>query len=260
MPHILRLLSNRLITSNIKMSENFEHTIELPIGYTDKDGVVHRDVTFGKRPKISDLILIDMNPQAQNMTQYQQLVRRLMITKFGALTMPVALPVFLTLDTADDDFLSAESDKFLQDSRGDRQGEILDNNEARLMFGIEIDGVEYDIVKFGNRLTVGDNADADNLRLGNGVARLCFQIGKQISEIRHSETGLKLEGTLALDSFSNVDSEDFNVLRLACEFFRIPMRGTGKNVSRKSGKNGISDSEGNGLDGKGDSKSADGAI
>lgn len=239
------------------MSENIEHTIELPIGYTDKDGAVHRDVTFGKRPKISDLILLDMNPQSQNMTQYQQLLRRLMITKFGTLKMPVVLPVFLTLDTADDDVLSAEADKFLQNSRGDRQGEILENNEARLMFGIEIDGVEYDIVKFGNRLTVGDNVEADNLKLGNGVARLCFQIGKQISEIRHSESGLKLDGSLSLDAFSNVDSEDFNVLRLACEFFRIPMHGTGKSVSRQSSNSSVNDGKGNGLDGKRNPKSAD---
>lgn len=237
-----------------------EHKIKLSIGYTGKDGVNHKDIVFGKRPKVADLILLDMNPQAQNMTQYQQLLRRLMITKFGDLKTPVMLPVFLALDTADDDLLAEGADKFLQNSRGERQSEILPNNEARLMFGFEIGGVVYDIVRFGNRLTIGDNAEADNLKLGNGVARLCFQIGKQVSELRNNETGLKIEGTVALDAFSSVDSEDFNVLRLACEFFRIPLGGTGENVSGQSGKNSVADSERNRLDGKGNPEPADSAV
>ena len=232
------------------MNEKFEHSIELILGYTDGKEVTHKSVTFGTRPKVSDLMKLDMNPQAQNPTQYQQLIQRLMITKFGELKMPVTLPAMLALDTIDNDALNTAADKFLEISRGEKQGEILPDNEARLMFGIEIDDVNYDIVKFGNRLTVGDNAEADNLNLGNGVARTCFQIGRQICEIRHSETGLKLEGGLTVDDFANLDSEDFNVLRLAAEFFRVSIRGNGRKVSAKSGNDGLSAGRENRLDGK----------
>lgn len=90
---------------------NFEHTIELPIGCTaidlkTKKEAFHSKVTFGKRLMVKDLIALDNDPQAQNPTQYQDLVRRKMITKFGSLTMPVALNVLLGLDVIDRDDLS----------------------------------------------------------------------------------------------------------------------------------------------------------
>lgn len=228
------------------------NTIELAFGYTDKDGKTHKKVTFGKRPKVRDFILLDTNPQAQSPTQYEQLVKRLMITEFGTLTMPVMLPVLVKLDTADNDRLTTATDNFLQISREERQGELLPDNEVRLIFGIEIDGVIYDIAKFGNRLTVADNVEADNLKLGNGVARTAFQIGKQICELRHSESGLKIQGQVTVENLSGMDSEDFNLLRLAAEFFRVTIPGAGKSVNA-----GIFDSAGDGMGGKGNSESAD---
>lgn len=195
--------------------------VELKFGFTDKKNNKHLEVEFGKRPKVSDLLALDVNPQAQNPTLYVQFLRRLMITKFGTLTMPVPQTALLALDTYDDDLLEKAANEFLQDSRGEKEPKILPNNEAQLMFGIEIEGVNYNIVKFGNRLTVADNVEASSQGLGTGVARTCFQIGKQICEIRNSETGLKIEGQLALENFSDLDSEDFNAMRLAAEFFRL---------------------------------------
>jgi hypothetical protein len=144
-----------------------------------------------------------------------------MITKFGSLKMPIPHTALTALDTYDDDLLEKAADEFLQESRDGKDAKILPNGEAQLMFGIEVEGVIYDIVKFGNRLTVADNIEASAQGLGKGIARTCFQIGKQICEIRNNETGLKIEGQLALENFSDLDSEDFNAMRLAAEFFRL---------------------------------------
>ena len=40
--------------------------VKLILGYTDKENNKHFDVEFGKRPKVSDLMFLDTNPQAKN--------------------------------------------------------------------------------------------------------------------------------------------------------------------------------------------------
>lgn len=237
-----------------------EHKVELTFGYTDKKGVVHKVVTFGKRLTVADLVLLDNNPLGGNATQYEQLIRRVMITKFGTLSCPVALSVLSSLDTMDDDALRIGASQFLRLSRDDRQPEFRESDELKLAIGIDIDGVTYDVVKFGRRLTVADNIEADNLNLGSGVARLCFQICRQIAELRNSESGIKLEGPISPDNLSGADSEDLATLRMGAEFFRLAPSAGRETVRRVDGDSGTGPSEDHGMDRGRDSQAAGGTV
>lgn len=221
-----------------------EHKVKLTYGYKDKKGEVHKDVTFGKRPTLNDLILLDTNPMARNPTQREQLTRRLMITKFGTIQMPAALNAFAALDTVDDDLLRRGADEFLKKSREERSGEFLDGNTVKLMFGITLDGVDFDTVVFGRRLTVADNIESDQLGYA-GIQRLTYQICKQIETAKDSANGLTYKGEITMDKLEAVDGEDFNLLRLAAEFFRLAGTGTGEK-NREADDDGSVDGESDG--------------
>lgn len=244
------------------MSENVEHTIELPIGCTiinpkTKKETFHSEVTFGKRLTVKDLIALDNDPQAQNPTQYQDLLRRKMITKFGTLTMPVPLNVLLGLDVIDREDLEAAGNEFLRSSRGECTAEIRENHEVKLYFGFEIDGTLYDVVQFGNRITGKDEAEADVF--GNGNARLCFLIGRQISRLSTSDGLASIEGKVAIENFNSLDAEDFNLLRTGAEMWKLFFRYKGKTISgKRDGGSSVSISTRNETDGKGDIESAEG--
>lgn len=234
-----------------------EHKIDLEFGYTDKDGTVHREVTFGKRPTAGDLMLLDMNPAAQLNTQYVRLIHRLLITKFGTLRMPLDLSVLLALDTRDDDLITAGADEFLLASREGRASEFR-QNEALLAFGVEVSGQTYHVVRFGNRLTVKDYVEADRRRLV-GCGREAYLIGRQVSEIASADGSLSVAGQLKVEQFSSVDSEDFNVLRFAAEFFRLEVPRTREgNGSVEPDNSGVSQSDG--LERGTDSAAADGSV
>ena len=233
-----------------------EHKIDLAIGYTDDKGAVHRDVTFARRTSVKDMLLLDSNPMAQNVSQYEQLIRRIMITKFGDLKCPVSLNVLAALDTYDDDALRRGAHTFIQLSREGREIDFLDGDECRLMFGVEIDGVTYDTVRFGRRLTVADNIEATNRGLDAGIGRLCFQIAKQIIEVKDSKTGLSFAGDFTADHLLNVDSQDLDGLRHAAEFFRLAPPQTREVISEGDSTNDSGDRKGDGLDGKGSDQSS----
>lgn len=229
-----------------------EHTIELKYGYQDKKGKVHTSVTFGKRPKLGDIIALDLNPQAQSTTQHECLIRRLMITQFGDLKTPVDLDVLLSLDSLDYDRLSGEADRFLEISREGRTSEFLENG-ARLALGITIDGETYDVVHFGTRLKVRDYVEAEKLQYGQGVAREAHKAGCQISQLASSEHKGTRDGTLTVEQLSEMDGEDFNVLRLAAEFFRLGLTDQADEAkSTDADESGAGDSTGDGLEREGD--------
>ncbi len=236
-----------------------EHTIELIQGFTDEKGVNHKSVTFGKRITAQDLMDLDNDPQAQNPTQYVDLIKRKMITAFGSLKMPVTLNALLSLDSIDRDDLTKASDKFLALSRGNRTSEFRNDHEVKLFFGFEIDGTFYDTVKFGNRITGKTEVEAD--ALGNGIARSCFLIGRQISRISTGDGAASIDGVVDLQKFNSLDGEDMNLLRIGAEMWRISFRFRGKDVSGNgNGDGGISAGKGVRLDGKSNSKSADGTA
>lgn len=209
-----------------------EHKIKLIGGYLEKDRkttkeTLHQEVVFGKRLTVKDLRLIDSNPQAKIPTMYQDLVRRQMITKFGTLRTPVPLTVLLSLDSIDRDDLSLASDKFLELGRSERDFEFLSNTKVKLPFGFIIGEIEYDVVEFGNRINGNDAVQADAYQ---GLSRLCFLIGRQISKISTSDNTASIEGQVSLDDFDSLDAESVPMLEVSAEIFRQTFRSGGGKI------------------------------
>ncbi|MDQ4119866.1 MAG: hypothetical protein M3209_00180 [Acidobacteriota bacterium] len=217
--------------SETNENEKLTKTIELFGGYTDRKGVLHKTVTFSRRPTMLDLFNIDSNPQSQIPTQYHDLLIRTMISKFGDLTMPVLVNVLLALDQYDREDLNEAADAFLRETRDDRTAEFIDDETVKLAFGVTIDGAHYDIVKFGNVLTGKDAAEADDY--GAGVRRACFEIGREIVELRSSEVDLTRAGGLAIDQFNTMDAEDYAVLQTAAVRWRASFRLKRKALQRE---------------------------
>lgn len=246
--------------------KNYTHSIQLVGGIetTDKDSkskivTIHKKVTFGRRLTVKDLMLIEDNPQAKLRTQHEDLIRQRMITAFGSLKMPVTLPQLLSLDRIDRQDIGEGADEFIRNSRGGNNAEYLENNKVKLYFGFKIADVVYDIVQFGNRLTGNDEVECDRLGF-EGIRRLAFEIGKQISHLESSEHTMLLDGTVLLENFESLDSEDFGLLRVGGEMFTQSFRLGRKKVSEeRDGDAGVSTGKGVGLGGKRDSKSAEGA-
>lgn len=196
--------------------------IELVGGYTDNKGNTHRKVTFGKRITAKDLFKLDTDPQAQDITQYSDLIMSAAITEFGALKMPVLLPVLLSLDSIDRDDLVEAHDKFLNESRGENEAKILPDNKIKLAFGFKIDSVTYDVVQFGKRTNGFDVVNAQKLGF-QGVKRECFFIAKQISQLSSSSVEATLE-TIEIKDFEQLDGYDLIHLRIAAEIWRQSFR------------------------------------
>ncbi len=240
------------------MSEKFEHSIELSGGFNDKENKSHTRVVFGKRLTTKDLIDLDNDPQAANPTQYNDLIRRKMIVKFGDLKMPATLNALLSLDSIDREDLAAAADKFVQASRGETIGEMREDGEVKLRFGFDIDGTTYNVVRFGKLTTGKDEMEAD--ALGSGVARQCFLIGRQITSLSTDDGLARIEGAVAPDKFNALDAEDFNQLRMGELLWRnsFRLKRTGVSVERDGG-DGVYSGAGDAIVGSGDSESADGA-
>ena len=245
------------------MSEEIkEYTIELGSGYAAKDAetkkeIVHRSVTFGRRLMTQDLINLDNNPQAQNPTQYNDLVRRRMITKFGTLPMPVSLGALLSLDSIDREDLAAAADKFTVESRGETFGEIRENGDVKLRFGFQIGETNYDVVQFGKLTTGRDEVDAD--ALGPGIARYCCLIGRQITKISTSDGTASINGAVSVEKFYTLDAEDFNQLRIGAKMFEVAFRIKRKSLSeQRNGNDRLRAGKGNEDVGSGSAGNADG--
>jgi hypothetical protein len=181
-------------------------TVELPIGYKDKNGT-HARVTFGKRVSGKVLFDIDSDPQAKLKTQYEDLLLRAAITEFGSLEMPVPLSVLLALDSIDRDDLNEAFTRFSTESLGDLKVEHLDGNRVKLALGYERNGLVYDIVEFGTRLTGMDEVAADKESL-SGIRRNCFLAGRQVTKLAQSKGESVLEGPVFLEQFEQLPFVD----------------------------------------------------
>lgn len=199
-----------------------KHKISLLEGYVDAKGP-HQDVEFGKRLSVGDLMALDTDPQAKNPTQYNDLVLRKMITKFGKLKMPVPLNVLLGLNSVDREDLQAGADRFLELSRAERTAEYTEDNIVSLRFGFDIDSTIYQAIQFGKLTTGRDEVEADSMGL-QGIARECFMIGRQIEKIQTADGQATVEGTLDLAHFRSLDAEDFNLLRIGAQMWRLSFR------------------------------------
>lgn len=216
-----------------------EHTIQLPFGYEDKKGVIHRDVIFSQRLTAGDFMLLDTDPQATNPTQYGDLVRRKMITKFGDLRLPVDLSVLLSLNSIDREELQIGADEFIRTSRGKAVSEFMPDNRVRLYFGFEIDGTRYPVVEIGRMTTGRDEVEADRLS-SRGITRECFLLGQMITRITTADSEATVEGPIKLELFNQLDAEDLNLLRIGARLAEATFRFRGRTVSgERDGEGGI---------------------
>lgn len=226
-------------------------TIELDVGYTDKQNVRHTRVTFGRRIKGRDLFAIDENPQSGIPTQYNDLILREAITEFGTVKLPVPLDVLLGLDALDRDDLWAAFNRFLSGEEK-AEADLPDENAVRLLIGYERNGLVYDVVRFGLRLRGMDEVAADARRL-NGIKRGCFLVGRQIKELAQTEGESVIEGPIELYVFEELDIVDITALRVAAEVWRQSFRRAGARVQGNgSGPNNSAAGGVHGLAGEGD--------
>ncbi len=198
------------------MNDITPKTIELSIGHEDKSGVVHREVVFGKRIMGRDLFDLDDDPRAQGRTQRSDMIVRKAITRFGTLPLPVELDVLMSLDRLDRRDLTRGYNEFAIESAGDRAPEFLSDSKVKLAFGFVRDGVVYDLVTFGKRLTGYDELESDTLGL-SGLSQACFLIGKEIVQLSQSEGTQKIDGSVELSAFDTLDGADVFTLNTASE-------------------------------------------
>lgn len=239
------------------MSKVKNHTIELQFGHTDPTGKVHTTVTFGKRLTGGDMMTLDSDPQAQIPTQYNDLMQRKMITKFGTLKVPVALNVLLGLNKIDREDLGLAMSTFLEVSADGRLAEHRENNVVKLRYGFAFDGANYDVVHLDNMTTGFDEVAADGMHL-TGISRECYLVGRMISKISSDEGLAAIDGPVDLDKFKDLDAADISLLRTGARLVELGFRLKGKDFSGEwSGENGVLADANDGNERSGDPESSD---
>jgi hypothetical protein len=208
-----------------------EHKITLQFGYTDKKGNVHKDVVFGKRLTVQDIVQIEGDPRSKNPTNYLDLIARASIVKFGSLKCPPLLDVLLDLNSIDREDIFVGMSSYLEQSKPTKEIDYTDDHKVLLNFGFAIGDSCYDIVEFGKLTTGRDEVEADRLKL-TGVARECFMIDRQIKSISTTDGSANVELPLGMEMFEALDAEDFNMLRNGARAWRLSFRIGREAVSR----------------------------
>jgi hypothetical protein len=269
------------------MDEQTTHEVTLIGGYEDSKKAVHRRVVFGHRVTGAELFRLDTDPQAQNPTQYHDLIMREAIIEFGSLPMKdkkgnrqrVPLPALLDLDSIDRDDLIAAHSEFAALSMGDRQPSVMPPDKVKLAFGFTIGELNYDFVVFGRRLIGRDDVQADKLEL-TGIARMCYRAGRQISRVATAcskcagvgsvedkpcveckgtgyVAGSELEGPIDLEFFNPLDGVDIQIIGAGADLWRQTFRLRGRGLSgNRDGANSAPAGDENGLDRGSDSVAA----
>jgi hypothetical protein len=240
---------------------NAEHTIELTEGYEG-----HTAVTFGRRVLARDLFTLDTDPQAELNTQYQLLILRRAITKFGDIPnvdpvkSPVLLKYLLSMKVMDIRDLINGYNEFekLSEEENERQKPL---SIERLQFAhpFKVREAEFDIVVFGRQLTGFDEVEADRLRL-KGESRAAWTNAQQVVRVENSESGESVtfdfddeEGErLTLESLGGLTTADLNFFNMGAELYRQSFRRKRKVVSGERG--------GGGRAGAGDKDGVDGGV
>lgn len=203
--------------------ETTAKTIELEIGHFDGKGVRHTRVTFGKRLRGRELFEMDADQQSDIPTQHQLMIYRGAITEFGTLPIPVPLTTLLKLDVVDLDALMAAYDEFLSVGTEGRIAKSISESEIKLALGYENNGIIYDHVIFGNRLTGMDLVAAEKESL-DGLRRECFLIGRQIKRLSSDDGAHTLDGPIELQIFEKLDGSDIVAMRAASLVWRRSFR------------------------------------
>lgn len=210
--------------------------VQLAVGYIDGGGKLHDEVEIGKRLLGSDLFEIDEHPLAILKTNREFLFLSRAITKFGDLKLPVALDKLLALDSVDrDDLLEAYNE--LEMAGADKL-EVLPDNKLRLGDGLNVEGVVYDTVEFGARLTGKDYVEADQKEL-DGARRAFYLVGRQVSRLSQSEGEGTLSGPLTLEQMETMHVSDLYSMRGASELWRQSFRRPRKAVQADAGGDSV---------------------
>lgn len=210
-------------------------TIELVIGHTDGKGVRHTHVSFGKRLRGRELFEMDADQQSEIPTQHKLMVLRGAITAFGTLPLPVPLSTLLKLDVIDIDDLMTGYNDFLAEGVEGRTAQFISESEVKLPVGYENNGIVYNRVQFGNRITGMELIAAEKEKL-TGLKRECFLIGKQIKTLLSEDGKYSLDGTLELQVFEKLDGVDILDMRAASLIWRQSFRAGRSTVSEGNGE------------------------
>lgn len=234
------------------------HSIQLELGYRDPKGTLHTDVTFGHLIAARELFQISEDRQAQSTTQYKDLLLRAAITKFGTLKLPVALSVLLALDSIDRDDLYAGVERFEELALEGRQVEFISDTKLKLAFGYESNGIVYDVVEFGTRITGMDEIEADRTYMGE-LRRRAFLAGKQATRMAQSDGASTLDGAIGLDIIERLYAVDTFALQAASETWRQSFRRSRKAVQENGSEERADFGDADGVERGSDSPAAGGA-
>lgn len=194
-------------------------TINLPIGYTDKEGNHHTSVTIGRAATGGDLLMIDLALQGQSEMAYTLQLLCIAITRFGSLPMPVSSGMLLSLDSINLEDLIAAYNTFYE-SCGNP---IIEQSSVKLVFGLEIGGVIFDMVELSDRATGEDAVEAERCGF-YGTAGFCFVAGRQVSRLWQSEGDRVIEGQLSFIHLTELDGIDMLAIMTASKLWRKSIR------------------------------------
>src|SRR5205807_705073 len=129
----------------------------------------------------------------------------------------------------DRDDLYSAYDELESEAHGGVSPKPLADHKLILSVGCELDGVNYNLVEFGSRLTVKDYIEADGLGL-TGTRRACYLAGRQVKQLSQTEGDATLPGPLELAAFEKLLLVDIYGIREAAETFRQTFREGSKKI------------------------------
>jgi hypothetical protein len=99
----------------------------------------------------------------------------------------------------------------------------LGEDTVKLAIGHNRNGLNYNIVQFGGKLTGFDEVEADKKGY-KGIERICFLAGKQIAKLLSTNHPSSLDGPIGLELFTLLDMADILTIREGAEAYRNSFR------------------------------------
>lgn len=197
-------------------SESKSRKFNLKFGYRDKETpeIVHREVEISCRPTGADFFkaVEDGTDDGAANTRINLSLIKSAITKFGDITMPVPVTVLFSLNEIDEEKLNDEYLLFLVATQPETEQKILEDNRAQLSFGIERDGVKYQIVEFGNLLNGYDRMKIQSETQDEWVFQ-AKKMAREVVKISTLDGAHSVDDELTFEEVEAMDVTDLLVLR-----------------------------------------------
>lgn len=174
--------------------------LELLEGFADEKGTKHTKVEIGNLTKAGEYFLFESIWEDFSETALNAFLLSRAITKFGTLKTPVSESFLLNLLSTDLEDLGNALNEFTAQN-GTPQ--LYAQNTIKLIYGIEKDGVVYDLVEFGAHTKGFDEVQKERLNL-SGNRGMAFLAGKEIVKLYQSEGEKSLNTGLDLEAFSQM--------------------------------------------------------